>query len=104
MLAKQFDEAGFKIVATKHTAATISEAGIPVTEVKKLHEGRPNIMDELTNGKILVVFNEFSTGQSNMIAKWKATATLNTATVPEPATATLSLLALAGLAARRRRR
>lgn len=56
-VAKLFDEAGFKILATGHTCETITEAGIPATLVKKLYEGRPNIYDMITNGDIDLIVN-----------------------------------------------
>lgn len=56
-IAKLFDEAGFKILATGHTYETITEAGIPATLVKKLYEGRPNIYDMITNGDIDLIIN-----------------------------------------------
>ena len=56
-IAKLFDEAGFKILATGHTYEIITEAGIPATLVKKLYEGRPNILDMITNGDIELVVN-----------------------------------------------
>lgn len=56
-IAKLFDEAGFKILATGHTYETITEAGIPATLVKKLYEGRPNIYDMITNEDIDLIVN-----------------------------------------------
>ena len=56
-LAEAFHKAGFSLVATAGTAALIREAGIPVELVKKLSEGRPNILDLITNGKIQMIVN-----------------------------------------------
>ena len=35
----------------------IAEAGIPAEKIKKLYEGRPNITDAMTNGKIDLIVN-----------------------------------------------
>ncbi|MBE5946284.1 MAG: carbamoyl-phosphate synthase large subunit [Lachnospiraceae bacterium] len=56
-VAKGFDKAGFKIVATEGTYNTITGAGIPATKVKKLYEGRPNVNDLITNGDIDIIVN-----------------------------------------------
>ena len=56
-VAKAFAENGFEILATKHTCQLIGEAGIPARQVNKLYEGRPNILDLITNGKIDIVVN-----------------------------------------------
>ena len=56
-LAEAFHKAGFSLIATAGTAALIRKAGIPVEQVKKLSEGRPNILDLITNGKIQLIVN-----------------------------------------------
>ena len=56
-VAKLFNEAGFKIVATGNTYDLIAAAGIPAEKVKKLYEGRPNILDMITNGEIDLIVN-----------------------------------------------
>jgi carbamoyl-phosphate synthase large subunit len=56
-VAKAFHEVGFKIVATGTTHRLITEAGIPAEKVKKLSEGRPNILDAMTNGDYQLVVN-----------------------------------------------
>ncbi len=56
-IAKLFDEAGFKIIATGKTYELIKEAGINAELVKKLYEGRPNILDLITNGDIDLIIN-----------------------------------------------
>ena len=56
-VAKILADDGFKLVATGRTCDVIAEAGIPVTKVKKLQEGRPNISDMITNGEIQLVLN-----------------------------------------------
>ena len=56
-VAKIFEECGFKILATGGTCDLIQEAGIPAERVKKLYEGRPNILDLITNGKIQLIVN-----------------------------------------------
>lgn len=56
-VARLFAEDGFKIVATETTCKLINEAGIPAEKVNKLQEGRPNILDLITNGKIDLIVN-----------------------------------------------
>ncbi|MBR3509115.1 MAG: carbamoyl-phosphate synthase large subunit [Lachnospiraceae bacterium] len=56
-VAKIFNEAGFRIVATGNTCDLITAAGIPAEKVKKLYEGRPNILDMITNGEIDLIVN-----------------------------------------------
>jgi len=48
---------GFSVVATKGTAAAISAAGIAVTMVNKVAEGRPHVVDMIKNQEIALVIN-----------------------------------------------
>ncbi len=57
LVARDFHEAGFKIMATGMTAMMIAALGIPVEKVNKLMEGRPNILDAITNGKVDLIIN-----------------------------------------------
>src|SRR5690606_27232983 len=43
-VARTLSELGFELVATRGTAAVIAEAGLPVTPVNKVLEGRPHIV------------------------------------------------------------
>ncbi|NLT14068.1 MAG: carbamoyl-phosphate synthase large subunit [Clostridiales bacterium] len=52
-----FSEIGFKIVATKGTGAFFRENGVGCEEIKKLHEGRPNIVDSISNKEIHLIIN-----------------------------------------------
>ena len=56
-VAQDFANAGFRILATDNTYKLIREAGIEAERVKKLYEGRPNILDLITNGKIDLIIN-----------------------------------------------
>ncbi len=56
-LAKDFAKAGFHIIASKHTCKLIQEAGIEAEMTNKLKEGRPNMLDLITNGKIDLIIN-----------------------------------------------
>ena len=56
-VAKHLHMLGFEILSTKGTAKTLNAGGIPVTEVLKKHEGRPNIVDSLVNGDVQLVIN-----------------------------------------------
>ncbi|HEY9101285.1 carbamoyl-phosphate synthase large subunit [Chitinimonas sp.] len=50
-------DAGLELVATRGTAAVLHAAGIPVTEVNKVKEGRPHIVDMIKNGEIALIIN-----------------------------------------------
>ena len=56
-VAKGFADAGFHILATKGTQKVLADAGIVSEFVYKLSEGRPNISDLITNGKIDLIIN-----------------------------------------------
>nr|MCR4751068.1 carbamoyl-phosphate synthase large subunit [Eubacterium sp.] len=56
-LAKLYYGAGFRVLATGRTCDLIQESGVPVEKVKKLYEGRPNILDLITNGQIDLIIN-----------------------------------------------
>jgi carbamoyl-phosphate synthase large subunit len=59
-LARELQELGFKICATRGTAAYFSDQGISVQVVNKVKEGRPHIVDAIKNGEIALVFNTVS--------------------------------------------
>jgi carbamoyl-phosphate synthase large subunit len=48
---------GFSIVATRGTAAYLRAHGVPVDVVYKVNEGRPNVADQVVNGKIDLIVN-----------------------------------------------
>ena len=56
-VAGSFINDGFKVLATGGTYDLIAEAGLPVTKINKLYEGRPNILDAITNGEIDLIIN-----------------------------------------------
>lgn len=56
-LAKGFSDMGFTIFSTSGTADRFAEAGVPVHRLHKLAEGRPNVLDMIKNGEIVMVIN-----------------------------------------------
>jgi carbamoyl-phosphate synthase large subunit len=56
-LARALVALGFKLCATRGTAASLSEHGIEVTPVNKVMEGRPHIVDMIKNGEIVMIIN-----------------------------------------------
>ncbi len=56
-VARGLVEMGFKVVATRGTAAAIEATGLPVQVVNKVTEGRPHIVDMIKNGEISLVVN-----------------------------------------------
>jgi len=56
-VARELVELGFKLVATRGTSAAIEAAGIPVTPVNKVTEGRPHIVDMIKNNEISLIIN-----------------------------------------------
>jgi carbamoyl-phosphate synthase large subunit len=57
-------ELGFKVIATDGTAAYLAEAGLAVEAVNKVAQGRPHIVDKLTDGDVQLVFNTTEGWQS----------------------------------------
>ncbi len=56
-IAKGLTENGFTIAATGGTHKIISDSGVECEKVLKVSEGRPNIIDLLTNGDISMAIN-----------------------------------------------
>lgn len=56
-VAQGLHSLGFKLIATRGTAAAIESAGVPVTRVNKVTEGRPHVVDLLKNNDIDLVIN-----------------------------------------------
>lgn len=55
--ARQFQEMGFTILATQGTYKFLNDYGIKSQLIKKIYEGRPNIVDAIKNGEIQLVIN-----------------------------------------------
>ena len=51
------DKEGFKLIATKGTANVIKDMGYKVMQIKKVLEGRPNIIDLMKNKEVNLVIN-----------------------------------------------
>ncbi len=56
-IGAQLVDIGFSLVATRGTAAALKAAGLAVTEVNKVIEGRPHIVDMIKNREISLIIN-----------------------------------------------
>ncbi|MFH1777815.1 MAG: carbamoyl-phosphate synthase large subunit [Candidatus Omnitrophota bacterium] len=56
-IAKRIKRLGFNIYATEGTSCFLKENNITNTEIKKIHEGRPNIADAIKNREIQLIIN-----------------------------------------------
>jgi carbamoyl-phosphate synthase large subunit len=56
-IARRLVGLGFEVLATSGTAAFLSQRGIAATQVRKIHEGRPSIVDRIIDGDVHLVVN-----------------------------------------------
>jgi carbamoyl-phosphate synthase large subunit len=56
-IGSQLHDLGFKIVATRGTAAAIKRMGIPVEPINKIQDGRNNVVDWIDRGDVDLVIN-----------------------------------------------
>ena len=66
-VAREFERAGFSIIATAGTGAMLREHGIACDTINKQGEGRPDILDAITNGEIDFVINTPSSTQESAV-------------------------------------
>ncbi|WP_395000685.1 carbamoyl-phosphate synthase large subunit [Sphingomonas sp.] len=62
--ATKMAELGFHLIATGGTADMLAAAGLKVEKVNKVAQGRPHIVDRLTDGEVQLVFNTTEGWQS----------------------------------------
>ncbi|MET0372470.1 MAG: carbamoyl-phosphate synthase large subunit [Sphingobium sp.] len=62
--ARKLADMGFTIIATGGTARFLDENAIPVQAVNKVAEGRPHIVDKITDGEVALIFNTTEGWQS----------------------------------------
>ena len=48
---------GFRVMATSGTQRYLTDSGVPAEKINKVLEGRPHIVDAITNGEVQLVFN-----------------------------------------------
>src|SRR5688572_17226748 len=56
-IARDLQQLGFTLAATRGTAAFLRAHGLDVEVMFKVNEGRPNVSDHIVNGKIDIVIN-----------------------------------------------
>ncbi|PIE58715.1 MAG: carbamoyl phosphate synthase large subunit [Desulfobulbus propionicus] len=56
-VAGKLSDLGYSILATKGTAARLASVGIPCTEVNKISQGRPHILDKIEDGEVQWILN-----------------------------------------------
>ncbi len=56
-------QAGFNVLATKGTAEFLREQGLPVTEVHKIGEGKPDIVELIQSGAVDLLINTPTRGR-----------------------------------------
>ena len=57
LVAQRLEELGFQLVATQGTAKALQRYGLHAQPVKKIHEGRPNVLDLIKSGQVQLVIN-----------------------------------------------
>jgi len=89
---------GFAVIATGGTHSYLTEQGLDVGLVKKVLEGRPNIVDAMKNGEVQLVFNT-TDGKQALADSFSIPRTALMMKIPYYTTASGSLAAAQGIAA-----
>jgi carbamoyl-phosphate synthase large subunit len=100
-VAREFAALGFRIRATRGTAAFLAARGVPAEPILKLHEGRPHIADAIKNREIQLVVNT----PSGRLSEYDDSYIRKTAIryqVPYITTLPAALASVRGIAARRK--
>jgi carbamoyl-phosphate synthase large subunit len=92
---------GFSLIATDGTARALEAAGLPVTRVNKVAEGRPHIVDRIKDGEVAMIFNTTEGLQSMKDSQSIRIAALY-GRVPYFTTASASIASVSAIAALRR--
>jgi carbamoyl-phosphate synthase large subunit len=93
---------GFTIMATDGTAQVLEAAGLAVTRVNKVAEGRPHIVDRIKDGDIALIFNT-TEGVQSLKDSQSIRASALYGRIPYFTTAAASIASVAAIAALRRR-
>lgn len=56
-VARGFYECGFSLMGTGRTCDVMVAAGLPAEKVCKINEGRPNVLDKITNREVAIIIN-----------------------------------------------
>ena len=56
-VARGLSALGYQLAGTTGTSAALAQHGINVEVVRKIHEGRPNVLDRLANGELALIIN-----------------------------------------------
>jgi carbamoyl-phosphate synthase large subunit len=100
--ARCFQDIGFTLRATEGTCRFLASHGIEATPVKKLHEGRPNLVDAIKNGEIHLLVNTPVGRQGTHDDSYLRKAAISQK-VPYITTVAAALAAAKGIAARHHR-
>ena len=97
-IGQQLMALGYDLVATGGTHEVLTGAGVPARHVHKLAEGRPNIVDLITNGEVQLLINTPTRrGPTTDEGKIRASATRHM--IPLITTITAGRAAVAGITA-----
>ncbi|TDA66897.1 MAG: carbamoyl-phosphate synthase large subunit [Clostridia bacterium] len=60
----EYSRLGYRLLATTGTSRFLRQAGLEVSEVAKIHEGRPNLLDAMASGEVSLVINTLTKGRT----------------------------------------
>jgi carbamoyl-phosphate synthase large subunit len=89
---------GFEIISTKGTAEFLKAQGLEVRQIKKVLEGRPNILDAIKNNEIALVINT-TEGKQSLADSFSIRRTTLMMKIPYYTTATGALAASQAISA-----
>jgi carbamoyl-phosphate synthase large subunit len=97
---QQLADLGFTIIATGGTQKYLADAGVAVTRVNKVAEGRPHIVDRIVDGEVAFIINT-TEGWQSLKDSQSIRASALTSRVPYFTTAAASVAATSAIAAMR---
>jgi len=98
-VAKKLIELGFKITATRGTAAYLWDNGVWADVIQKIHEGHPNVLDYIENGRIALFINT-PLGKESQMDDYKIRVAAIAHGIPYTTTTSAALAAVEGIEAK----